>query len=177
MSLVRLLSDRGRRQEAFSAAPGQQPRRFRPDETDAATEHRTRGPGEAGTPPARPPVPGELPGSARHPRHRVHQGTDRTVCGRMFLAPVPGPRDDPEGEPAVVDRQASGDRRKGPPEGLGTRGCRLVACPRLGTRGPGPGRETGRETVADTNGTVTVPRPSPGRSVTSLDSAVPRKTR
>ena len=95
----------------------------------------------------------------------------------LFLAPVPGPRRNPEGEPEVVVRQTPGDRRTGQSEGLGTRGCRLVACPRLGTRGPGPGRETGRETVADTNGTVTVPRPSPGRSVASLDSAVPRETR
>ena len=177
ISPVRLLSERGRQQEAIRATPGKQPRCFRSDETDAQKRHRTRGPGEAGTPPARPPVPGQLPGPARHSRCRVHQGTDRTVRGRMFLAPVPGPRGDPEGEPAVVDRQTSGDRRKGRSEGLGARGCRLAAGPRLGTRGPGPGRGTGREAVADTDATVTVPRRSPSRSVASLDSAVPRETR
>jgi hypothetical protein len=107
--LVRLLSERGTQQEAVRATPGKQPRCFRSDETNAQKRHRTRGPGEACTPQTRPPIPGQLPGPTRHSRCRFHQGTDRAVRGRLFLAPVPGPRSYPEGEPAMVERQTPDD--------------------------------------------------------------------
>jgi hypothetical protein len=175
--LVRLLSERGTQQEAVRATPGKQPRCFRSDETNAQKRHRTRGPGEACTPQTRPPIPGQLPGPTRHSRCRFHQGTDRAVRGRLFLAPVPGPRSYPEGEPAMVERQTPDDCRTGRSEGLGARGCRLATGPRMGTRGPGPGCGTGRGAVADTDETVTVPRPTPDRSVTSLDSAIPKEAR